>query len=212
MKYIKGFKELNESIIMPKDIKYKGDLDTIASEREIRNICKENDFMCMKYDKFIKSLSEKDRNDAPGPSAFFALYHPKYKKPTFVISSFIPRVTMREIANILSHETIHQEQDKRSAIKYALPPGPEKDRRGYFSDKNEIMAFSYTIAKEISSSVNCDMESCIRIIKGLRSGKEHVPFNIIRLFQDLNRSIDDKTWRRYSKYIYQYCEEICKEE
>jgi hypothetical protein len=72
--------------------------------------------------------------------------------------------------------------------------GDVSDKGSYFADKDEIMAFAQTIS---------DMIMTFRP-KNIEEAKKELKFN--HLWNDIKRSIDDKTKKRYLKYIYLYLE------
>jgi hypothetical protein len=171
-----------------------------------------NDFDVVEYDEFYNSLGEADKRTAP-PSRgvpFFALFHPIRKKPMFVVCDknvfrFMP---MKEImSDIIGHEKVHAEQTlRRGGLEFNLPN--PRDRKAYFSNKEEVMAFAFTIANGLSK-MNRSLEEAMRELD--------VPFNPrsamrpaehTMLWADIKRNCDEKTIKRYRKYIYLYLEKI----
>jgi len=171
-----------------------------------------NDFDVVEYDEFYNSLGEADKKTAP-PSRgipFFALFHPIRKKPMFVVCDknvfrFMP---MKEImSDIIGHEKVHAEQTlRRGDLEFNLPD--PRDRESYFSNKEEVMAFAFTIANGLSKT-NRSLETAMRELD--------IPFNPrsamrpaehTMLWNDIKRNCDEKTIKRYRKYIYLYLEKI----
>ena len=171
-----------------------------------------NDFDVVEYDEFYNSLGETDKRTAP-PSRgvpFFALFHPIRKKPMFVVCDknvfrFMP---MKEImSDIIGHEKVHAEQTaRRGDLEFNLPD--PRDRKAYFSNKEEVMAFSFTIANGLSK-MNRSLEQAMNELD--------IPFNPrsamrpaehTMLWTDIKRHCDEKTIKRYRKYIYLYLEKI----
>ena len=109
--------------------------------------------------------------------------------------------------DIIGHERVHQEQSlRRGTIDYSLPS--PLDRKLYFSNKDEVMAFSYTIANGLAKTTRT-METAIKDLDSEQlSGrpKEHK-----MLWNDIKRYCDEKTIKRYRKYIYLYLEKIFEE-
>lgn len=214
MKYIKDFK-MFEAVIMPQ----KMDNDSVVNSFEsLVRYGEENGFDVVDYNVFYNSLPEADKEAAPPRHGvpFFALFHPINKKPMFVLvdpnaARFIPN--FKEIVDdIIGHEKIHGEQTRRKGdIEYSLPS--PIDRKSYFSNKEEIMAFSWTIAnglskrhRDIKSAMNSlDEEFVIHRGMGMRPEEHKMIWN------DIKRYCDEKTIKRYRKYIYLYLENIFNE-
>ena len=201
MKYLKKF---NEAVIIPDEL--KGDRE-IKSFDDLVEYGKENNFDVVEYDEFYASLKEDDQKTAPSKEApFFALFHPERKKPMFVVTDKIVAEVfpIKDIVNnIIPHERIHQKQSERKNIKYKLPP--PMDKKKYFSNKDEIMAFSWTIANDLAKKEN-DVKSAMgRLLGGRRSGS----FKSEKLWEDfITEYCDEKVLKKYKKYIYLYLIEI----
>jgi hypothetical protein len=212
MKYIKPFRTY-ESVIVP---------DKTGSDMQIRNIddLKEygnrNDFDVVEYDEFYDSLSDEDKKTAPpkpsflsiGPP-FFALFHPTNKRPMFVICDkmAIKMPFFKEVVNdIISHEKVHGEQNlRRGKLTFKLPnPNIEKE---YFSNKDEIMAFSWTIAQEISR-ISTSFEEAIKQLDNPRFVRNAPPKQYIRLWDTIKTKCDPVVVNRYRRNIYNYLQEL----
>lgn len=160
-----------ESVIMPDKI--INDLPVNSFETLVE-YGKANDFDVVLYDQFINSMPEKYRKDAlPRSAPFFALYHPVTKTPTFVcgntnIPSFIPNFK-KVVNDIILHERVHKVQSyKRGDIEYVLPS--PRDRKSYLSNKDEIMAFSWTIANGIAEN-NTNLQDALKELNKMISKK-----------------------------------------
>lgn len=211
MKYIKSFKVF-EAVIMPQKI----DSDSIVNSFEsLVSYGEENGFDVVDYNGFYNSLPEADKKGAPPKHIpFFALFHPVNKRPMFVlvdpnIIRIIPN--FKEVVNdIIGHERIHTEQSRRKGdIEYSLPP--PTDKKAYFSNKEEIMAFSWTIANGLSKRKR-DLESAMKSLDEpvvIHIGM--MPEQHKMLWIDIRRYCDEKTIKRYRKYIYLYLEKIFNE-
>lgn len=214
MKYIKDFR-MFEAVIMPQKIDNNSVVNSFES---LVRYGEENGFDVVDYNGFYNSLPEDDKKTAPPRHGvpFFALFHPINKKPMFVLvdpnaARFIPN--FKEIVDdIIGHEKIHVEQTRRKGdIEYSLPS--PTDKKAYFSNKEEIMAFSWTIAnglskrhKDIKSAMNSlDEEFVIHRGMGMRPEEHKMIWN------DIKRYCDEKTIKRYRKYIYLYLEKIFNE-
>jgi len=208
MKHLKTF-NIFEAVIMPTSIEDDAQVNSFESAVEFGQ---RNDFDVVEYDEFYNSLGEADKKTAP-PSRgipFFALFHPIRKKPMFVVCDknvfrFMP---MKEImSDIIGHEKVHAEQTlRRGDLEFNLPD--PRDRKAYFSNKEEVMAFAFSIANGLSKT-NRSLETAMRELD--------IPFNPrsamrpaehTMLWNDIKRNCDEKTIKRYRKYIYLYLEKI----
>jgi hypothetical protein len=92
---------------------------------------------------------------------------------------------------------------RKGNINYKLPS--PLDRKSYFSNKEEVMAFSFTISNELSKRVT-----------SAKSGMEKLQIGIDgpsgSLWFDIKKYCDEKTINRYKKYIYMYLTEIFNKE
>ena len=206
MKHLKTF-NLFEAVIIPSKIEDNSLVNSFESAVEFGQ---RNDFDVVGYDEFYDSLGEADKKTAPPRQGvpFFALFHPIRKKPMFVLvdanaARFIPN--FKEIMlDIIGHERVHSEQTRRrGGIEFSLPN--PMDRKAYFSNKEEIMAFSFTIANELSRVVRSTTEGMEKLQRGVggQSGQ---------LWYDIKKYCDEKTIKRYTKYIYMYLDKIFNKE
>ncbi len=203
MKYIKKF-GLFEAVIMPSGIN-TGNFNDFNSLVEYG---KKNEFDVVEYNEFYDSLNEADKKTAPpnnGRVPFFALFNPMRKKPMFVIcvKSIIHMIpNFKEIVDdIIGHERVHASQnDRKKVISYVLPnPTIKKE---YFSNKEEVMAFSWSIANDlfkISDNIN-------RAFNELDKGRSQGQFR--QIWNDIKGNCDEKIIKRYRKYIYMYLEKM----
>lgn len=202
MKYLKRF----EAVIMPNEIESNHVIRTFEDLVEYGRI---NDFDVVEYDEFYNSLSEKNKKEAPPRHApFFALFHPIRKRAMFVVSNrnivgMFPGFK-GIVDDIIGHERVHAEQARRKGdIEYKLPS--PNDRKAYFSDKDEIMAFSWTIANDLAK-VSRSVDSAMKTLStGLRSQG-------VMIWNDIKRHCDDDIIKRYKKYIYLYLDKIFNKE
>ena len=215
MKHLKIFKKF-EAVIMPPK------LDPVISFPTTRPVNsfeaavefgQTHGFDVVDYDTFYNSLSEKNKKTAPPRHGipFFALFNPSTKKPMFVLvdpnaPKFIPNFK-EIITDIIRHEKVHQEQSKRKdKIAYELPN--PIDRKSYFSNKDEIMAFSWTIANGLSKTNSnikdaiSDLDAKIGFASRVYSGEHKM------LWNDIKRNCSEDIIKRYRKYIYMYLEKI----
>lgn len=206
MKHLKTF-NLFEAVIIPSKIEDNALVNSFESAVEFGQ---RNDFDVVGYDEFYDSLGEADKKTAPPRQGvpFFALFHPIRKKPMFVLvdanaARFIPN--FKEIMlDIIGHERVHSEQTRRrGSIEFSLPN--PMDRKAYFSNKEEIMAFSFTIANELSRVVRSATEGMEKLQRGVGGQSGH-------LWNDIKKYCDEKTIKRYTKYIYMYLDKIFNKE
>jgi len=201
MKYLKRF----EAVIMPNKIENDYNIRTFEDLVEYGRI---NDFDVVEYDEFYNSLSEKNQKEAPPRHApFFALFHPIKKRAMFVVSNrdIVRLLPIKEIVDdIIGHERVHAEQAMRKGdIEYKLPS--PNDKRAYFSDKDEIMAFSWTIANDLSKVSRSVQSAFDKLDRGLRSQGGMI-------WNDIKKYCDEETIKRYKKYIYLYLDKIFNKE
>lgn len=187
------------------EIEEVGTVDDFVSMSELKYIGNKYEVDIVDYDTFYASLEgDEDRKTAPpkGRAPFFGFYNMHNKRPTIVIDgeNRNGNVNVRMITafpphpglfkEMLEHESVHLGQFSRNkSDKYTLPnPG---NREGYFSDKNEIMAFSQSLAK-FAFNKNTNKNTLMRIIS------RHP------LWNDIKSNVSEKTLKRYKKYIYLY--------
>lgn len=152
MRYLKKF----EAVIMPDSI---DDNSVVNSFQSAVEFGLKNNFDVVDYDDFYNSLSEKNKKTAPPRHGipFFALFNPNNKRIMFVLVDanaprFIPNFK-QIMLDIIGHEKVHSGQyDRRGDIIYNLPD--PKNKKEYLSNKDEIMAFSWTIANGLSKTNN----------------------------------------------------------
>lgn len=211
MKNIKTFESFcTEAIIMPEKLER---IDFKSFEHLV-NWGKENNIDIVLYPEFIESLDAESIKSAPKPdprAPFFALFHPVNKRPMFVImdKNVIKMPFFNDaFFDIISHEMVHAVQHSKRDIEYILPDPTNK--KEYLSNKDEIMAFSWTIANEIynKNKRKSFMEIKSRIssdglsrVVGQQGGQ---------IYSDIKR-LDKKEMDRYLKYIYLYLEELYKD-
>jgi hypothetical protein len=214
MKYLKKF---NEAIVDYKN----DDIDALMEEintyprnhrfqlEDLARLGAEYNIEIVDYQTFLDDLPERDKSTAPPRSAqFFALVNPITKKPRIVLNlvmPFVPKDFFDQvpISDILKHEQIHVGQHSRRPNYDKGLPEP-KNQKDYFSDKDEIMAFSFSLAKEITTmfpSVTTAKEGIDKLIENS---------NKFRLYTNIKNNVDSSILKRYHKYIYLYLEDLLK--
>ena len=206
---MKHLKKFNEAIIDWKtdDIdKLKIELDELYENRwevpidTLKKIANKYDIDIIDYYTFYEELpTDEMRNDAPPSNIpFFGLYDKNQEKIKLVSS--LREVSYNDIfmvKNILKHENIHKQQNIRSKSDNDLEYfGNVKDKKAYFSNKHEIMAFSQTMVDIIITHYPKEKD-----IKELFDKVQTLPH-----YKDMVSFVDEKIIRRYNKYIYLYLE------
>jgi len=195
-----------EAIITPEPSEHNYNIRTYD---DLVEYGQDNDFDVVNYKEFINSLSDEDKKTAPKPdfrTPFFALYHTIRKKPMFVVCDpncvrMIPNFKTI-VDDIISHERIHSEQNKRRGGLTFNLPDPLKLKE-YYSNKDEIMAFSFTIANDLKNAPTIEAA-----LNNLNSPMRGRPSMASMMWNDIKKSVDEKTLRKYKKYIYLYLQKI----
>ncbi len=202
MKYIRKF---NESVIEPGGFGVKEFIDDIfrfvngrMPFESTREIFERHNIELVNYDTFYQELPDDQKSTAPTKGhnpPIFGLVNPLTNRPRIVYQvPFIDPGLCGYIKHILEHESIHIDQISRRSgwIKYSLPD--PKDQKSYFSDKDEVMAFSQSISDMIMNGPHRpeSMEEAIKML------------NRNPLYMDIKRNVDSKILNRYKKYIYFY--------
>jgi hypothetical protein len=194
-----------EAIITPEPSEFN---QSIRTYEDLVDYGNDNGFDVVNYNEFFNSLSDVDKKTAPKPSfkiPFFALFHPVRKKPMFVVCDpncvkFMPNFK-KIVDDIISHEKIHGEQNKRrSGLTFNLPN--PLNLKEYYSNKDEIMAFSWTIANDLKYYPT--IEAALTNLNSVRGR----PSMASMIWGEIKKSVDEKTLRKYKKYIYLYLQKI----
>lgn len=203
MKYIKRF-EIFEAVIMPsgKNTGNFNDFNSLVKYGE------SNGFDVVEYNEFYDSLNDADKKTAPpnnGRVPFFALFNPIRRKPMFVvcvknIMQMIPNFK-GIVDDIIGHEQIHAGQEQRKKGTSYILPNPTI-KKEYFSNKEEVMAFSWSIANDLFKITDNIEKSFNELDKGRKDGQFR------QIWNDIKGNCDEKTIKRYRKYIYMYLEKM----
>ena len=197
MKYIKpiqeaiidwqeqGIEEFREDVYSHRLPIFFEDLAEIGAQHNIEVV---------DYPTFYAELPDEHKSSAPprGVPAF-ATVNPDTFRARVVVG--VPRVDARlfdYIVHMLKHEQIHIGQWNRRAV-HRAGPNP-MDQAAYFSDKDEVMAFSHSIADQLIAMGLRDLDGVHKLLPK------------VRLYQDIRAAVDAKTLKRYHKYIYLYLE------
>jgi SAM-dependent methyltransferase len=208
-----NFRKTNESIIDYQSDNIKAFYDELVELLDQRNsrqsgwgrseisfdrvveVGKKHGVDVVNYRKFYYELPEADKSTAPPPNApCFALVNPTNDLPRVV--SNVPSIDRRmldHIYHMLKHENIHVGQISRRPVRQRSMVNPN-NRKEYFSDKDEVMAFSQSI---VDMMVNQGFRTKEDLVKKLKYNP---------LYNDIKRSVDKDILNRYHKYIYLYFE------
>lgn len=103
------------------------------------------------------------------------------------------------IYHMLKHENVHVRQhEKRPGYNKPLPD--PKNQKAYFSDTDEIMAYSQSVVDQLMGEFDPNT-----IEEGVSK------LNKVRLYQDIKKEVDEKVFNKYKKYIYLYLEQEIEE-
>ncbi len=142
-------------------------------------------------------------------SNIFGLANPNTKHARIVFPDSRTEIYYNDlymIELIFKHELVHvgQMQRLKDGVIY-VPPKTVHDSKLYFSDPNEIMAWSKTIVDDFlsmsihSRSVPKNFEEAI---KNIHQGK---------WYDRIKKSVDEKVWKKYLKNIYNFLQIEFKE-
>lgn len=170
----------------------------------IKRIGEENDIEVVDYVTFISELpTEQLKKDAPkkGEIPLFGLVNPVTHKARLVIQIPDLRIPhLKFLYHMLKHENVHVGQKDRKVNKnYGEYLGDIKNLKAYFSNKDEVMAFSQSISDMLMDEMPFvgkpkDIEDAFKRIN-------HLP-----LWNSIKSNVDSETLKRYRKYIYLYLE------
>jgi hypothetical protein len=199
MKHLKRF---NEAIIDWETDNIKSFYQELKGRKfplsfsDLKEVGDMNDIEVVDYKTFYDELpNEEMKKDAPPRNApAFATVNPNTNKARVVVNFYsVPRHLLDYIYHMLKHENIHIEQKRRNKDNKGEFLGDVRNKKEYFSNKDEIMAFSQSISDMVMDMHPYDMEEAIKMI-------EKTPLWIeIKI-------LDDKVQKRYKKYIYLYLE------
>lgn len=203
MKHIKRF---NEAIVdwetdnlkdFYKEVKVKFKNSNHILVSDLREIASKYDIEVVNYETFYNELpTEKLKKDAPPKGVNLGLVNPVTNNLRIVCDgTSISEKKFNYLYHILKHENVHIGQmDRKSDRKSGEYLGDVRNSKAYFSNKDEIMAFSQSISDMIMNSKPNNMEEAIKELR--KNG----------LWSHIKNSVDDKTKNRYKKYIYLYLE------
>lgn len=204
MRYLKKF---NEAIVDYETDNIKSFYDELSDKiktskfltfQDLLEVGDENDIEVVNYETFQKELpSDQMRlDDPPKHTPAFALVNPNTHKARLVIN--VKKIDQRLLDfayHMLKHENVHVGQIGRKKDKSKGEfLGDVKDTKAYFSNKDEVMAFSQSISDMIMNQNPKNIQYAIKML----------PRN--HLYRDILNSVDTNTLKRYRKYIFLYLE------
>jgi hypothetical protein len=207
---MKHLKKFNEAIIDWKSDNLEKFIKEVEAEwsigvDELQRIGAKNDIEVVYYRTFYDELpTDKMRKDAP-PNGMkvFGLLNPVTKKPRLVLANNVRYLESNDISfaiHVLKHENIHLKQGLRRPADLNFEfLGNISDQKAYFSNKDEVMAFSQSITDLIMERNPNDIKDAFSKLKS------------IGLWVGISRAVSDDIKKRYKKYIYLYLEKEFEE-
>jgi hypothetical protein len=217
IKKFADFVQLDEAAIMPRDIE-----SMIASLRteiarkglislyEANDIAEEYGVIFIDYNDFYESLRDDLKHTAPPRDVPVFGFFREDGMICIVVTGVdrrgiesmpsISAMNLGFINHIIQHESIHTEQWRRreGRVEYTLPD--PKDRKLYFSNKDEIMAFAQSMVEMMMT------QDRLTDISQLQRALNRNP-----LWQDIKKSgISDEVKNKYLKYVYEYANNYLK--
>jgi hypothetical protein len=205
MERIKDFSsfsgKLDEKVVMPEDFREfmeqirEGCMYRPLSIREANRIGQDYGVNVKDYDTFLNSLPQNLRHTAPPRNTPLFGFIGEDNSINVVLG--IPGIGIRELGflnHIIEHESVHRGQWARRGANVAWVLPDANDREKYFSNKDEIMAFSQSIVEMLLRGPRP-----INRMEDLERGLKMNP-----LWNDIKRMVDPMIQKRYLKYIYEY--------
>jgi hypothetical protein len=189
---IKAFyQELKDKLSNLPRLKYTLSFD------DIKEVGEKHDIEVVNYDTFLNDLpTEQMKKDAPprGVPAF-GLVNPVTHKARIVLNTnTIDQRLLDYVYHMLKHENVHVGQKSRKKDKSAGEfLGDVTKTKEYFSNKDEVMAFAQSVSDMVMDMYPKSLEQAIKMI-------DRTP-----LWRPI-QTVDEKTKKRYKKYIYLYLE------
>jgi len=190
---------LNEIPLPPRDMRHGMPRHMMMpgiSLEDAADIGRECGIEVVDYQTFYNDLPQSDKKTAPTKNipAAFALRNPVSGQPRVVLNANIDERLLDYIYHMLKHETIHVKQASKRP-NYNKPLSDPNDSKKYFSDTDEIMAFSQSIVDELINMIN---------VNNIRDAIAKL--NKSRLYNDIKNNVDGYVLKKYHKYIYLYLE------
>jgi hypothetical protein len=186
------YNELKDKLANLPKLKYS------ISFNDIKEVGDKHDIEVVDYDTFLNDLpTEQMKKDAPprGVTAAFGLVNPTTHKARIVLNTkVVDKRLLDFIYHMLKHENVHVGQKMRKKDKSKGEfLGDVRNVKAYFSNKDEVMAFAQSISDMIMDMKPKTLEEAIKMIE---KTSLWIPI----------QKVDEKTKKRYKKYIYLYLE------
>ncbi len=210
MKFLKKFQDhdINEAVIDWETNNVKGFIHDVYQALDhmgpldvddLAQIGERFDIEVVNYDQFYRELPDELKPGAPGGgkatrAPFLALVNPVTHKIRMVMNMPLSAMMFNHFVSVLKHENTHIGQLQRSGGRRG-ESYDVRDKKKYFSDKGEIMAFAQNIVHDIMSKPGITTMS-----KALKEFTNHP------LWKMEISKLDEVTKNRYKKYIYSYFE------
>ena len=218
MKHIKSF---NEAIITPDEDKLKELMDRLMRSRprthDQANEISEDygvKFIPLKdFKNYLETEKEKESVPPPmelGPFKFLICYN-YYLKRAIIACNDLNIITLPPLIDIIRHELIHKEQDKRRGdfTKRHLELNPLK--KEYWNNYDEIMAYANNIANDIYKEQyfrNDDPKKAFKM--GWRALEDRRSYR--NLIFDMKNKLSTENYNKLKKLTFQYLEELFKKD
>jgi hypothetical protein len=168
------------------------------------DIIKLNDYMdnLPSDDENLSIPSDDDMRQMP----MFGYVDPRTNKITIVFSNNVTHFMLQFLfffKQILKHESVHLGQaSRRPSQTTGEYFGDVMDRKKYFENKDEIMAFANTLVSNFMVFKKPEtLDDAKRIMKKYLRDKED------RMWVEIKNNVDNETLKKYLKYIYLYLEQ-----
>ena len=200
MKHLKRF---NEAIVEWETDNIKSFYNELKEKNlplsffDIEEVGKKYDIEVVDYKTFLNDLpTEKMKEDAP-PEGIpaFALVNSNTNKARIVLNTNkVDKRLLDFIYHMLKHENVHVGQKSQRKVGGSGEfMGDISKTKEYFSNKDEVMAFAQSVSDMVMDMEPKSLEEAIKMI------------NRTPLWRPI-QTVDEKTKKRYKKYIYLYLE------
>lgn len=202
---ILSFRKFNEAIINPQDFtEMIKDFNEQFIKKRMLTIEESNDITSkygvefITYDQFLSNLSIEEKKGAPSrhTEIFGYVNGPIINIVLGTHKRGIEMFDIGMIVHMARHESIHVAQVKRK--KNEIPVINIKDEKEYYSNKEEVMAFSRSIVDMITMDGRYPIKDKGELLRGLSR---------CQLWKMISKLVDENIKNRYLKYIYLYMKE-----
>jgi hypothetical protein len=217
MKHIKSF---NEAIITPDEDKLKELMNRLMGSRprthDQANKISEDygvKFIPLKdFKNYLETEKEKESVPPPmemGPFKFLICYN-YYLKRVIIACDDLNIITLPPLIDIIRHELIHKEQDKRRGDFTARHLELSPLKKEYWNNYDEIMAYANNIANDIYREqrfVNDPKKAFRKGWEAIQDGRSYR-----NLIFDIRSELTPENYNKLKKLTFQYLEELFKKD